>query len=71
MLYVCDNRAGMDIKALRTRLGMSQIEFSVAYRLSIDAIRQWEQGRRAPSGAAAVLLRAIERDPEAMRMLVS
>jgi len=63
--------AGMDIKALRARLGMSQVEFSAAYRLSIDAIRQWEQGRRAPSGAAKTLLDAIEREPETMKRLLN
>ena len=33
-------------------------------------MRNWEQGRRVPEGPARVLLRVIERGPEAVRRAI-
>lgn len=54
------------IKALRARLGLSQERFAQRFGFKLDALRQYEQGRRKPKGAAATLLRVIEADPEAV-----
>ncbi|WP_230457426.1 hypothetical protein [Legionella pneumophila] len=32
--------------------------------VSIGTLRNWEQGRREPTGPAKALLRAINKDPE-------
>jgi putative transcriptional regulator len=32
--------------------------------VQIGTLRNWEQGRREPTGPAKALLRAIKRDPE-------
>ncbi len=57
----------VDVKALRARLGMSQDGFARAFGLPKRTIQDWEQGRRQPEGAARVLLRVIEREPDAVR----
>lgn len=59
------------VKALRQRLGMTQAEFAEAFRLPISTLRDWEQHRSTPDAPARALLRAIEREPETMRRLLS
>lgn len=59
-----------DVKALRENLGMTQKEFSMLFGIKIHTLRGWEQGRRTPEGPARVLLRIVEKEPEAaMRAL--
>lgn len=60
-----------DIAATRRRLGLSQAEFAAWFGISPGTLRNWEQGRRVPEGPARVLLRVIERDPEAVRRALS
>jgi putative transcriptional regulator len=59
------------VKALRQRLGMTQVEFAQAFGLPISTLRDWEQRRCTPDAPARALLRAIEREPETMRRLLS
>ena len=59
------------VKVLRQRLGMTQAEFAEAFRLPISTLRDWEQHRSVPDAPARALLRAIDRDPETMRRLLS
>jgi putative transcriptional regulator len=59
------------VKALRQRLGMTQVEFAEAFGLPISTLRDWEQRRSTPDAPARALLRAIEREPETMRRLLS
>ena len=59
------------VKALRQRLGMTQVEFAEAFRLPVSTLRDWEQHRSTPDAPARALLRAIEREPETMRRLLS
>ena len=56
----------VDISALRRRLGLSQSRFAAIFGFSPKTIRNWEQGIRQPEGPAKVLLRVIEREPEAV-----
>jgi putative transcriptional regulator len=56
-----------DVKALRSRLGMTQEQFAHAYRLPIGTVRDWEQGRTRPDAPALALLVVIEREPDAAR----
>ena len=56
-----------DIAATRRRIGLSQAEFAAWFGISPGTLRNWEQGRRVPEGPARVLLRVIEREPEAVR----
>ena len=52
--------------AIRTRLGLSQGEFVARFGFKLDALQNWEQGRRWPDGAARAFLRVIEREPDAV-----
>lgn len=55
-----------DVRTLRTRLGLSQEAFAARFGFSVDAIRQYEGRRRAPTGPARTLLRVIAREPDAV-----
>lgn len=55
---------GMDVRAIRTKLGLSQAEFAKRYNLDLDAIQNWEQGRRTPDRTSLSYLRVIAAFPE-------
>ena len=55
-----------DIKAIRTKLKMSQPEFALMIGVSVATLRNWEQGRRHPEGPARALLKVAAADPEAV-----
>jgi len=59
--------AAIDVRAMREKLGLTQEQFAVRYGLDIDAVRNWERGRRTPDTAAQSYLRAIGADPEAVQ----
>ncbi len=59
------------MKALRQRLGLTQVEFAEAFELPVSTLRDWEQARSAPDAPARALLKAIEREPETMRRLLT
>jgi putative transcriptional regulator len=55
-----------DVRALRTRLGLSQDAFAARFGFSVGAIRQYESRRRIPTGPVRILLRVIAREPDAV-----
>ncbi len=55
-----------DVRAIRQKLGLSQDKFSALLGISPATLRNWEQHRRKPAGAARVLLRVAEKHPEAV-----
>jgi putative transcriptional regulator len=57
----------VDVQKARQRLGMSQPAFAAAFGVALPTLRKWEQHARRPEGPARVLLRVIEREPEAVR----
>ncbi len=52
-------------RRVRKRLGLSQAAFSQRIDVSLDTIRNWEQGKRCPTGAAKALLKVLDKAPEA------
>ena len=67
-------RAGsdsLDVRGIRTRLGLSQQAFAARFRFPLGSLRNWEQGRRHPDGSARLLLRVIDREPEAVLRALS
>ena len=48
--------------AARRSSNLTQTEFAKLLDVSVDAIRDWEQGRRSPRGAARTLLTAHDVD---------
>jgi putative transcriptional regulator len=57
----------VDVKAVRTKLGLTQDRFAAAFGVSAKTVRKWEQKERRPTGPARVLLTVIEREPAAVR----
>ena len=58
--------AAIDVKRIRRKLGLTQAAFANAYGLSLDAVKNWETGRRVPDRSATTLLTIIERNPKAV-----
>jgi putative transcriptional regulator len=56
----------VDVKAIRSRLGMTQARFSNTFGFSLDAIKHWEGGRRNPEAPARTLLTVIDKNPAAV-----
>lgn len=54
------------VAAIRAKLRLSQKAFSSAFGISPATLRNWEQGRRQPTGAARVLLRVAAKHPKAV-----
>jgi putative transcriptional regulator len=52
-------------RRVRRRLGFSQAEFATRIDVSLETIRNWEQGKRCPTGAAKALLKILDKAPEA------
>jgi putative transcriptional regulator len=69
--FVIHVPAEFDVKALRRELGMSQSTFAASFGFGLDAVRNWEQGRRRPEGPARALLKVIKHDPDAVRRALS
>jgi hypothetical protein len=57
----------VDVRELRDRLGLTQEQFALRFGLELDAVRNWEYGRREPDAAARSYLTVIERDPQAVQ----
>ncbi len=55
-----------DVKRIRARYNLSQKQFSAMMGISVSTLRNWEQGRRIPEGAAMVLLQVADKHPEAI-----
>jgi putative transcriptional regulator len=51
------------IKQLRKSTKLSQAKFAALLRVEVSTLRNWEQGRREPTGPAKALLFAIRKDP--------
>ena len=56
----------VDVRKIRTRLGLSQEAFAETYGFAVSAVRDWEQGRRKPERSARILLKIVEKEPEAV-----
>ena len=56
----------VDVKAIRTKLGMTQEEFAGRFGFSVNTLRHWEHGTRRPEGATRAYLLVIERAPRAV-----
>jgi len=61
----------IDVRAIRTRLGLTRPAFAQQFGLAVAAVRDWEQGLRRPDPAARVLLMVIARTPEAVAQAVA
>ena len=53
-----------DVQYVRQTFNISQDAFAKFMGVSVGTLRNWEQGRRHPTGAARVLLRIAVRQPK-------
>jgi putative transcriptional regulator len=53
-----------DVTSVRTKLGLSQNKFAALLGISSATLKNWEQGRRQPTGAAKVLLKIAQQHPK-------
>ena len=57
-------------RRVRRRLGLTQVEFARRIDVFHETVRNWEQGKRGPTGAARTPLRILDKAPEtALRVL--
>ena len=61
----------VDVKNLRSKIGMSQNEFASAFGISVSTLRHWERGDRTPQGPALVLLNVVAKEPDAVLRALS
>jgi putative transcriptional regulator len=54
------------VTSIRERTGLSQARFAQLLGVSVRTLQEWEQGRRAPSGAARTLLLIAQKNPKAL-----
>ncbi len=55
-----------NVASIREKTSLSQSKFAELLGVSVRTLQDWEQGRRAPSGAARTLLLIAEKNPEAL-----
>lgn len=55
-----------DVASIRSKTGLSQERFATLLGVSVRTLQDWEQGRRAPSGAARTLLMVADKNPRAL-----
>jgi putative transcriptional regulator len=53
----------VDVRRIRAATGLSQVKFAELLSIEVSTLRNWEQGRRDPTGPARALLRAIRNNP--------
>lgn len=56
----------IDVRKVRTKMGLSQSEFATKFGLPPATLRNWEQGRSRPDAPTRVLLAVIAKHPEAV-----
>ncbi len=54
------------VTSVRERTGLSQSRSAQLLGVSVRTLQEWEQGRRAPSGAARTLLLIAQKNPRAL-----
>lgn len=59
--------AAIDVRAIRSRLGMTQEEFALRFGFSVNTLRHWEHGKRRPEGPTRAYLLVIDRAPRAVQ----
>ncbi len=60
----------IDVKKLRTEIGMTQEKFALAFGISLHTLRHWERGDRSPQGPALVLLNLMAKQPDTVNRLL-
>jgi len=67
MVHVPD----VDVRLVRRRMGLSQMQFATKFGLPPATLRNWEQGRARPDAPTRVLLAVIAKHPETVEDVLS
>jgi putative transcriptional regulator len=62
--------ADVDVKAIRTKLKLTQRTFAARFGFSVNTLRHWEQGTRQPEGPTRAYLLVIDRAPEVVQKVL-
>lgn len=54
------------VRAVREATGLSQVQFARLIEVQVGTLRNWEQGRRHPTGPARALIKALKARPKAV-----
>lgn len=58
-------------REVRAQAKLTQAQMAPLMGMSLSGYRKWEQGQRRVSGPAAILLRVIANEPDAVRRALS
>ena len=56
----------VDVKNIRSKLHKTQKQFAAMLGISVGTLRNWEQGRRHPTGPALALLKVADAKPDVL-----
>lgn len=62
--------SNIDVHEVRDKLKLTQRQFATTFGVSVATLRNWEQGRRLPTGAAKLLLKIIEKEPNVVKRVL-
>ena len=60
-----------DIQRIREKTKLSQSVFARVLNVSPSSVRQWEQGKRKPTGSTKVLLELLQKQPSILSYRIS
>lgn len=64
-------RSGINVKEIRTKLHLTQREFSTQYHINLETLRNWEQEKRVPDLTSIAFLTCISKSPETIYKLLN
>lgn len=56
----------VNVKSIRSKMGMSQAEFARAFCINPRTLQEWEQGRRKPDATTRAYLAVISKNRKAV-----
>ena len=59
------------IKQIRLKTNLSQAVFARLLNVSPSSVRQWEQGKRKPTGSTKVLLELLDKSPQILNYRIT
>ncbi len=60
----------INVKEVREKANKNQEEFANMIGVKVGTLRNWEQGRRKPDGAALTLLKIVAADPKYVEQIL-
>lgn len=64
-------RVGINVKEIRTKLHLTQREFSSQYHINLETLRNWEQKKRVPDLTSIAFLTCIAKSPKTIYKLLN